>query len=145
MIGFGDFGPYKTMSGAFAVDIGGKARKGDVTAWMGVASNGCGALILVTSFLPGMGGHVQDPDWLLHRVLCLRHRNHQLRSHKAHECPRACVESAIFGVVVHVVYPISFSFTHIHRDGYFCCLFGPSVGDGRALLSTPVTLLHLSR
>jgi hypothetical protein len=53
MIGFGDFGPYKTMSGAFAVDIGGKARKGDVTAWMGVASNGCGALILVTSgFFP---------------------------------------------------------------------------------------------
>jgi len=49
MIGFGDFGPYKTMSGAFAVDIGGKARKGDVTAWMGVASNGSGALILVTS------------------------------------------------------------------------------------------------
>merc|ERR1719482_1845522 len=40
MVGFGDFGPYKTMSGAFAVDIGGKARKGDVSAWMGVASNG---------------------------------------------------------------------------------------------------------
>ena len=49
MIGFGDFGPYKTMSGAFAVDIGGKARKGDVTAWMGVASNGSAAIILVTS------------------------------------------------------------------------------------------------
>jgi len=53
MIGFGDFGPYKTMSGAFAVDIGGKARKGDVSAWMGVASNGCGAIILMVSgFLP---------------------------------------------------------------------------------------------
>jgi len=54
MIGFGDFGPYKTMSGAFAVDIGGKTRKGDVSAWMGVASNGCGALILcVSGYLPG--------------------------------------------------------------------------------------------
>merc|ERR1719476_1040005 len=54
MIGFGNFGPYKTMSGAFAVDIGGKSRKGDVTAWMGVASNGCGALIiLVKGFLSG--------------------------------------------------------------------------------------------
>jgi sugar phosphate permease len=53
MIGFGDFGPYKTMSGAFAIDIGGKARKGDVSAWMGVASNGCGALILIVNgFLP---------------------------------------------------------------------------------------------
>jgi len=53
MVGFGDFGPYKTMSGAFAVDIGGKARKGDVSAWMGVASNGCGAIILmISSFLP---------------------------------------------------------------------------------------------
>jgi len=49
MIGFGDFGPYKTMSGAFAVDIGGKTRKGDVTAWMGVASNGCAAVILCIS------------------------------------------------------------------------------------------------
>jgi len=49
MIGFGDFGPYKTMSGAFAVDIGGKTRKGDVTAWMGVASNGCAAIILCIS------------------------------------------------------------------------------------------------
>merc|ERR1719329_770177 len=49
MIGFGDFGPYKTMSGAFAVDIGGKSRKGDVTAWMGVASNGCAAIILCIS------------------------------------------------------------------------------------------------
>merc|ERR1719213_585478 len=46
MVGFGDFGPYKTMSGAFAVDIGGKARKGDVSAWMGVASNGCAAIII---------------------------------------------------------------------------------------------------
>jgi len=54
MIGFGDFGPYKTMSGAFAVDIGGKNRKGDVSAWMGVASNGCGALILcISGYLPG--------------------------------------------------------------------------------------------
>merc|ERR1719271_217739 len=49
MIGFGDFGPYKTMSGAFAVDIGGKARKGDVSAWMGVASNGSAAIILMIS------------------------------------------------------------------------------------------------
>merc|ERR1719329_1376506 len=47
MIGFGDFGPYKTMSGAFAVDIGGKSRKGDVSSWMGVASNGSAALILI--------------------------------------------------------------------------------------------------
>jgi len=53
MIGFGDFGPYKTMSGAFAVDIGGKARKGDVSAWMGVASNGCAAIILcISGFIP---------------------------------------------------------------------------------------------
>merc|ERR1719235_2926760 len=53
MVGFGDFGPYKTMSGAFAVDIGGKARKGDVSAWMGVASNGCAAIILMVSgFVP---------------------------------------------------------------------------------------------
>jgi len=53
MIGFGDFGPYKTMSGAFAIDIGGKARKGDVSAWMGVASNGAGALIiLVSGYVP---------------------------------------------------------------------------------------------
>merc|ERR1712216_463601 len=53
MIGFGDFGPYKTMSGAFAVDIGGKNRKGDVTAWMGVASNGSAAIILMVSgFIP---------------------------------------------------------------------------------------------
>merc|ERR1719272_2171510 len=53
MIGFGDFGPYKTMSGAFAVDIGGKARKGDVSAWMGVASNGSAAIILcVSGFIP---------------------------------------------------------------------------------------------
>merc|ERR1719271_2309112 len=53
MIGFGDFGPYKTMSGAFAVDIGGKARKGDVTSWMGVASNGSAAIILMVSgFVP---------------------------------------------------------------------------------------------
>merc|ERR1712166_115972 len=53
MIGFGDFGPYKTMSGAFAVDIGGKARKGDVTAWIGVASNGCAAIILcISGFIP---------------------------------------------------------------------------------------------
>merc|ERR1719424_1513272 len=53
MIGFGDFGPYKTMSGAFAIDIGGKARKGDVSAWMGVASNGAGALIIMVSgFVP---------------------------------------------------------------------------------------------
>jgi len=53
MIGFGDFGPYKTMSGAFAIDIGGKARKGDVSAWMGVASNGAGALIiLISGFVP---------------------------------------------------------------------------------------------
>jgi len=51
MIGFGDFGPYKTMSGAFAVDIGGKPRKGDVSAWMGVASNGCAALIILVSDL----------------------------------------------------------------------------------------------
>jgi len=51
MIGFGDFGPYKTMSGAFAVDIGGKTRKGDVTAWMGVASNGSAAIILCVSGL----------------------------------------------------------------------------------------------
>jgi sugar phosphate permease len=49
MIGFGDFGPYKTMSGAFAVDIGGKNRKGDVSAWMGVASNGSAAIILMVS------------------------------------------------------------------------------------------------
>jgi sugar phosphate permease len=49
MIGFGDFGPYKTMSGAFAVDIGGKNRKGDVSAWMGVASNGSAAIILCVS------------------------------------------------------------------------------------------------
>lgn len=49
MIGFGDFGPYKTMSGAFAVDIGGKNRKGDVSAWMGVASNGSAAIILCIS------------------------------------------------------------------------------------------------
>jgi sugar phosphate permease len=55
MIGFGDFGPYKTMSGAFAVDIGGKNRKGDVSAWMGVASNGSAAIILIVS---GM-----FPDW----------------------------------------------------------------------------------
>jgi sugar phosphate permease len=54
MIGFGNFGPYKTMSGAFAVDFGGKSRKGDVTAWMGVASNGCAAIIiLVKGFLSG--------------------------------------------------------------------------------------------
>merc|ERR1712178_575635 len=53
MVGFGDFGPYKTMSGAFAVDIGGKARKGDVSAWMGVASNGSAAIILMVSgFVP---------------------------------------------------------------------------------------------
>merc|ERR1740117_1414092 len=53
MIGFGDFGPYKTMSGAFAVDIGGKTRKGDVTAWMGVASNGSAAIILcISGFVP---------------------------------------------------------------------------------------------
>merc|ERR1719326_327957 len=53
MIGFGDFGPYKTMSGAFAVDIGGKNRKGDVSAWMGVASNGSAAIILMISgFIP---------------------------------------------------------------------------------------------
>jgi len=53
MIGFGDFGPYKTMSGAIAVDIGGKTRKGDVTAWMGVASNGSAAVILLISgFIP---------------------------------------------------------------------------------------------
>jgi len=49
MIGFGDFGPYKTMSGAFAIDIGGKARKGDVSAWMGVASNGSAAIIIIIS------------------------------------------------------------------------------------------------
>jgi len=56
MIGFGDFGPYKTMSGAFAVDIGGKARKGDVSAWMGVASNGCAAIILaISGFIPAWG------------------------------------------------------------------------------------------
>merc|ERR1712078_242696 len=55
MVGFGDFGPYKTMSGAFAVDIGGKSRKGDVSAWMGVASNGAAAIILMVS------GFV--PDW----------------------------------------------------------------------------------
>merc|ERR1740117_910026 len=53
MIGFGDFGPYKTMSGAFAVDIGGKSRKGDVTSWMGVASNGSAAIILcISGFVP---------------------------------------------------------------------------------------------
>merc|ERR1711959_103617 len=53
MIGFGDFGPYKTMSGAFAVDIGGKTRKGDVSARMGVASNGSAAIILIVSgFIP---------------------------------------------------------------------------------------------
>jgi len=53
MIGFGDFGPYKTMSGAFAVDIGGKSRKGDVTAWMGVASNGAAAFIIcVFGYIP---------------------------------------------------------------------------------------------
>jgi len=53
MIGFGDFGPYKTMSGAFAIDIGGKARKGDVSAWMGVASNGSAAIIIIVSgFVP---------------------------------------------------------------------------------------------
>jgi len=53
MIGFGDFGPYKTMSGAFAIDIGGKARKGDVSAWMGVASNGSAAIIIIISgFVP---------------------------------------------------------------------------------------------
>merc|ERR1711959_161780 len=53
MIGFGDSGPYKTMSGAIAVDIGGKTRKGDVTAWMGVASNGSAAVILLISgFIP---------------------------------------------------------------------------------------------
>eukprot|EP00747_Dinoflagellata_sp_TGD_P164922 gnl/TRDRNA2_/TRDRNA2_185533_c0_seq1.p1 gnl/TRDRNA2_/TRDRNA2_185533_c0~~gnl/TRDRNA2_/TRDRNA2_185533_c0_seq1.p1 ORF type:complete len:473 (-),score=65.59 gnl/TRDRNA2_/TRDRNA2_185533_c0_seq1:320-1738(-) len=54
MIGFGDFGPYKTMSGAFAVDIGGKSRKGDVTAWMGVASNGsAAAIICIFGFISG--------------------------------------------------------------------------------------------
>jgi len=53
MIGFGDFGPYKLMSGAFAVDIGGKMKKGDVSAWMGVASNGCAAIILcISGFIP---------------------------------------------------------------------------------------------
>merc|ERR1712124_129922 len=53
MVGFGDFGPYKTTSGAFAVDIGGKARKGDVSAWMGVASNGSAAIIIIISgFVP---------------------------------------------------------------------------------------------
>jgi sugar phosphate permease len=53
MVGFADFGPYKTMSGAFAVDIGGKQRKGDVSAWMGVASNGSAAIILMISgFVP---------------------------------------------------------------------------------------------
>jgi sugar phosphate permease len=53
MIGFGDFGPYKTMSGAFAVNIGGKTRKGDVTSWMGVASNGSAAIILcVSGYVP---------------------------------------------------------------------------------------------
>lgn len=39
------------MSGAFAVDIGGKTRKGDVSAWMGVASNGSAAVIIVISGL----------------------------------------------------------------------------------------------
>ena len=41
------------MSGAFAIDIGGKARKGDVSAWMGVASNGSAAIIIIVSgFVP---------------------------------------------------------------------------------------------
>jgi len=54
LIGFGDFGPYKTMSGAFAVDIGGKSLKATVSSFMGVASNGGAALVLAAD------GYVHD-------------------------------------------------------------------------------------
>jgi len=46
-VGFSVFGAYKTSTGAFAVDIGGKHMKATCSALMGFSSNGAAALIIV--------------------------------------------------------------------------------------------------
>merc|ERR1711957_492891 len=46
-VGFSVFGAYKTSTGAFAVDIGGKKMKATCSALMGFSSNGAAAAIIV--------------------------------------------------------------------------------------------------
>jgi len=46
-VGFSVFGAYKTSTGAFAVDIGGKKMKATCSALMGFSSNGAAAMIIV--------------------------------------------------------------------------------------------------
>jgi MFS family permease len=53
-VGFSVFGAYKTSTGAFAVDIGGKHMKATCSALMGFSSNGAAAMIIVCKgFLGG--------------------------------------------------------------------------------------------
>jgi len=47
LVGYAVFGAYKTSTGAFAVDIGGKHMKATCTALMGFSSNGAAALIII--------------------------------------------------------------------------------------------------
>merc|ERR1719223_2279273 len=62
-IGFAVYGPYKTMSGAFAVDLGGKELKATASGFMGVMSN-FGAVIMLL-----VKGVVGD-DWnTMHGIL----------------------------------------------------------------------------
>merc|ERR1711865_1361311 len=52
-VGFSVFGAYKTSTGAFAVDIGGKHMKATCSALMGFSSNGAAALIIICKGLLG--------------------------------------------------------------------------------------------
>eukprot|EP00756_Hemistasia_phaeocysticola_P032893 Hpha_TRINITY_DN16435_c1_g10::TRINITY_DN16435_c1_g10_i1::g.162515::m.162515 len=62
-VGFSVFGAYKTATGAFAVDIGGKELKATCSAMMGFSSNGAAAIMLIVK------GHVAD-DWhMMFRIL----------------------------------------------------------------------------
>lgn len=55
-VGFSVFGAYKTSTGAFAVDIGGKHLKATCSALMGFSSNGAAAAMIIVK------GHV-GTDW----------------------------------------------------------------------------------
>lgn len=52
-VGFSVFGAYKTSTGAFAVDIGGKHMKATCSALMGFSSNGAAAMIIVCKGILG--------------------------------------------------------------------------------------------
>jgi len=62
-IGFAVYGPYKTLSGAFAVDLGGKELKATASGFMGVMSN-FGAVVML--LVKGIVGE----DWVtMHLIL----------------------------------------------------------------------------